>query len=164
MSSERPKVVFDCMVCLQAAAREESPAAACLRLAENRIIRLFLSRPILREIRDVLSRPEIQARFSELTEETVDSFVERLRKSSALIEPVPRRFDYPRDVDDEAYVNLAIEVEADFLVSRDKDLLDLMKWTTQDGREFQKRFRFVKILDPVEFLREISQRLQDSVS
>lgn len=87
-----------------------------------------------------------------------------MRKSSALIETVPKRFDYPRDVDDEAYVNLAIEAEADFLVSRDKDLLDLMKWTSQDGREFQKRFRFVKILDPVEFLREISRRLQDSLS
>jgi len=152
------------MVCLQAAAREESPAAACLRLAENRIIRLFLSKPILREIREVLSRPEIQTRFSELTDETVNSFVERLRKSSDLIEPVPRRFEYPRDVDDEAYVNLAIEVEADFLVSRDKDLLDLMKWTTQDGREFQKRFRFLRILDPVELLKEISQRLPESVS
>lgn len=163
MSAERLRVVFDCMVCLQAAAREEGPAAACLRLAENHMVRLFTSRPILSEIKDVLSRREIRERFSELTDETVAAFVERLRKASELIEIIPQRFTYPRDVDDEAYINLAIEVRADFLVSRDRDLLDLMKWTTEEGREFQKRFRFLKILDPVTFLQRVAERLPESL-
>ena len=54
-------------------------------------------------------------------------------------------------------MNLAIEVEADFLVSRDPDLLDLMKWEKEEGREFQKRYRFLKIASPVEFLRLMEQ-------
>jgi len=30
-----------------------------------------------------------------------------------------------------------------------------MRWDTEEGREFQKRFRFLKIVDPVTFLNEI---------
>lgn len=159
----RPKVVFDCMVYLQAAAREESPAAACLRLAENDLVQLFVCSDILDEIKDVLSRPNIRRRFSELTDETVTAFVERLRKTAELIENVPRRFTLTRDADDEAYLNLAIEIHADHLVSRDNDLLDLTKSTTADGIEFQGRFPSLKILDPVAFLKEIAQRQSERV-
>lgn len=156
-----PKVVFDCMVYLQAAAREESPAAACLRLAENHLLQLFVSGDILAEIQDVLSRPKLRARFSELTDEVVTAFVERLRKTAEIVESVPRRFIFTRDVDDEPYLNLSIEVQANYLVTRDNDLLDLMNLTTVDGTDFQKRFPFLRILDPVAFLREIEQRLSE---
>ncbi|HEX9001151.1 MAG TPA: hypothetical protein VGB07_14700 [Blastocatellia bacterium] len=50
-------------------------------------------------------------------------------------------------------MNLAIEVEADYLISRDPDLLDLMKWNREEGRAFQRRFRFQKIVTPVQFLK-----------
>jgi predicted nucleic acid-binding protein len=53
-------------------------------------------------------------------------------------------------------LNLAIEAAADYLITRDNDLLDLMKWETEEGREFQKRFRSLKIIDPVRFLKEIA--------
>lgn len=43
-------------------------------------------------------------------------------------------------------------MKADYLVSRDNDLLDLMKWEKEEGREFQKRFRFLKIVTPENFL------------
>lgn len=159
MTSEKTRVVFDCMVCLQAAARETSPAAACLRLAEQRHIRLFISRAILREVQDVLSRDYIRARFPALTDESVAAFIERLRQAAEYIRTVPRHFQYEsRDVKDEPYINLAIETQAHFLVSRDNDLLDLMKWEKEAGREFQKRFRFLKIVDPVAFLKEAAQQ------
>jgi predicted nucleic acid-binding protein len=66
-----------------------------------------------------------------------------------------------RDVDDEPYLNLAIEVQADYLVSRDNDLLDLVNPTTADAVAFQRRFSFsfVKIVDPVAFLKEIEEIL-----
>lgn len=62
-------------------------------------------------------------------------------------------FDLPRDPDDEPYINLAIEAGARFLVTRDRDLLDLMNWETKEGRGFQSRFAQLKILNPVDFLR-----------
>ena len=48
----------------------------------------------------------------------------------------------------------AIEAGAQFLVTRDHDLLDLMR-DTEEGRDFKSRFRQLKILDPLAFLKEI---------
>ena|ERR1044071_7121410 len=94
MSAERPKarVVFDCMVFLQGAARRESPAAACLLLTELGVVELCVSGEILSEIRDVLTRPSIQRRFPALTDAVVDRFLSALSKHSLLISPVPRPF------------------------------------------------------------------------
>jgi len=79
-----------------------------------------------------------------------------------LFRDVPRRFELPRDPDDESYLNLAIEAEARFLVTRDRDLLDLMRWDTKEGRDFQSRFRQLKILDLVAFLKEIEASEKDA--
>ena len=147
------------MVCLQAAAKEDSTAAACLRLAENRHIRLFVSRDILKEVQSVLARDHVRARFRTLTDETVTAFLERLRTASEFIRAVPTHFNYEeRDVKDEPYINLAVEVEGHYLISRDSDLLDLMKWEKDVGREFQKRFRLLKIVTPEVFLDEVVKR------
>jgi hypothetical protein len=91
------------MVCLQAAARDESPAAACLRLAENHHVRLFISRDILREVENVLSRDYIRERFKTLTDASVAAFLGRLRETSEYLRTVPKHFDYGgRDVKKEA--------------------------------------------------------------
>lgn len=150
------------MVYLQAVARDDSPAAACLRLAENQFIELFVSRQILDELDDVFSRSEIQRRFSKLTNERITAFFETLRVSSTIIKEVPHRFIYERDVGDEPYINLAIEVRADYLVSRDRDLLDLASWNRQEGRDFQKRHRWLKILNPTDFLELLERHLPKS--
>ena len=71
---------------------------------------------------------------------------------------VRRHYEYARDPHDEAYLNLAIESGADFLITLDNDLLDLMKWEREEGREFQKRFRRLNIVDPVAFLNEIQAK------
>lgn len=158
MSAAKPRLVLDCMVCLQAAAREQIKAAACFRLAENHHVQLFISRAIVREVTDVLARDYIRARFQTLTDASVASFLERLRYAAELVRTVPRHFNYERrDVKDEPYINLAIEVQAHYLVSRDKDLLDLMNWNREEGREFQKRFRSLQIVTPDDFLRILEQ-------
>ena len=135
MSPDRPKarVVFDCMVFLQGAARRESPAAACLLLAELGVVELCVSAEILSEIRDVLTRPSIQQRFPVLTDAMVDRFLSALGKHSLLISPASRLFVYERDPKDEPYINLAIAAGARYLVSRDADILDLASGASQDG-------------------------------
>lgn len=59
--------VFDCMVFLQAATSDQGPAFACLSLVEAGEVRLSVSPPILGEIKDVLTRPAIRAKFPSLT-------------------------------------------------------------------------------------------------
>jgi len=80
--------------------------------------------------------------------------IELLLLKGKLFRNVPKRFELPRDPGDEPYLNLAIETGARFLVTRDRDLLDLMRWDTEEGRNFQSRFPDLRILDPVAFLRE----------
>lgn len=151
--TEKFRVVFDCNIILQAAARETSVAAKCLNIAEAGLIRLYVSREVLTEVEDVLNRPEIRAHFPDLSDEIVGAFLKRLQQLSVLIRPVPKEFSYPRDEDDEPYINLAVAAGADFIVSRDKDLLDLMTGYSTECKEFRQRFRPLKVLEPVEFLK-----------
>jgi putative PIN family toxin of toxin-antitoxin system len=77
--TDRPRVVFDCNIFLQAAAREQGAAAKCLDLAEDGRVQLFVSREVLAEVEDVLNRPEIRAHFPNLSDEIVGAFLKRLR-------------------------------------------------------------------------------------
>ena len=151
----RPRlgVVFDCNILLQAVARKTGPAAACLRLAEEGFVHLRLSEEILTELSGVLKRPTIRARYHELTDEIVEDFLKRLRSTAEITSDVPARFSYPRDIHDEPYLNLAIEAEANYLVSRDKDLLDLMTGHTDECKEFRQRFRSLIVIEPIAFLK-----------
>ena len=153
--AKKPRVVFDCNVLLQAAARQKSLAASCLTLVEKGLIQLFVSKEVLLEIEDVLNRPELRAHFPDLSDEIAGAFLKRLRNFSDLVSKVPRTFRYSRDEDDESYINLAVEVSADFIVNHDKDLLDLMTGHTDDCKEFRQRFRPLKVIEPVDLLKEI---------
>ena len=159
--TDKPHVVFDCNVLLQAAAREKSAAAKCLNLAESGLIQICLSREVLAEAEDVLSRPEIRAHFTDLSDEIVGAFLKRLQALSVLIHPVPKKFSYPRDEDDEPYINLAVAAGADFIVSRDRDLLDLMTGHADECKEFRQRFRPLKVIEPAELLKLIEEREGD---
>ena len=74
-----------------------------------------------------------------------------------MVRHVPRVFEYSRDPDDEPYLNLAIAARAAFLVSRDRDLLDLMTGHDAESKQFRQRFRFLKVIEPVGFLNEIEK-------
>lgn len=151
-------VVFDCNILLQAAARKSGPAAACLRLAEKDFVRLYLSEEILTEISEVLTRPQVRAQFPELTDDIVGAFIDRLKHTAHTVgRIIPRKFIYQRDVDDECYINLAIEAKADYLISRDRDLLDLMTGHTDVCKDFRRRFRGLKVVTPIEFLKDMEK-------
>ena len=75
---------------------------------------------------------------------------------------MPKIFSYSRDPKDEKYVNLAFEAKADYIVSRDNDLLDLMTGFDDDSKEFRQRFRRLKIVTPVEFLRIVQKKIATS--
>jgi putative PIN family toxin of toxin-antitoxin system len=113
----RPRVVFDCMIYLQATANESSPAAALLRMMDDSIISLFVSNDILDEVRDVLSRPKIRQKNLRITDQRVDALLTRLAEQGTLLESVPKHFSYERDPKDEKYINLAVEANASYLLT-----------------------------------------------
>jgi len=155
--TEKLRVVFDCNVLLQAAAREKSVAAKCLKLAESGLVQLFVSRETLAEVEDVLDRPGIRSHFPDLSDEIVGAFLKRLQKHSVLVRLVPQEFSYPRDEDDEPYLNLAVAAGANFIVSRHRDLLDLMTGYADECKEFRQRFRTLKVVEPVAFLKLLEE-------
>ena len=154
----RPQAVFDYMVFLQAADRRESPSGACILLVELELVELCLSAATLAEVRDVLSRPELLNKFSSLTEILVEEFIDALHRKTAWIPTVPRVLAFDRDSKDEPWINLAIAAQATFLVSRDKEILDLARPSDSDGARLRKIAPSLRILDPVQFLREIRKR------
>lgn len=159
--SARPRVVFDCMVYLQATISESGPAATLLRLLDNDTLSLFVSADVLEEVRAVLSRPKIRQRNPELTDERVDALVKRILEKAVVVGDVQQHFSYSRDPKDEKYINLAVEAEANYLVSRDQDLLDLMTGQADECKAFRRRFRQIKIIEPVEFLKMVLPKEAD---
>lgn len=149
--------IFDCMIYVQGAARTKNPANACFELVESGAVKLFLSRETLVEIEDVLTRPKFRARFRTLTDEMIEAFLDDIKRKAVILKNVPSHFKYSRDPKDEKYINLAIETEADYLVSRDKDLLDLMTDISVEGKEFRQKSRPLKIIEPLEFLKIMAE-------
>src|SRR5215213_6156285 len=135
-----PRVVFDCNLFVQGIANRNSPARKALRLFFNGDISLFVSQPIIREVRDVLNRAEIRRQLPGINDRIVN---------------VPEEFHYERDPDDEMYINLAIVSNAAYLVSRDKDLLDLMTTSTDIARQFRSRYPFLRITTAAGFIAAI---------
>jgi putative PIN family toxin of toxin-antitoxin system len=145
-----PRAVFDCMVFVQALANDRGPSFACLQLARDGQVSLCVSREVLVEVREVLHRPKLQKKLPALTAERVDAFLDDVISYATLITEVPHRFAYGRDPKDEPYIDLSLAAQARYLVSRDKDLLDLALDTG-----FRQQFPDLLILSPVALLREI---------
>lgn len=158
---ETPITVFDCGIFLQGLLSKSGPAVRCLELIEENRISLVVSEDVLAEIKDVLTRPRLRERNPNLNDEKVENLIEMLLAKAEFVEKVPKHFTYSRDPNDEPYLNLAIETEAVFLVSRDNDLLDLMTGYTDEAKDFRRRFRKIKIVNPVEFLQIIETVLSE---
>ena len=139
------------MVFLQATASENGPAFRCLERFEAQEVNLFVSQDILDEVQDVLTRPKLQRKLSLLTNERVRALIERLQRRANLVAEVPKVFEYERDPKDEKYINLALAAKAQYLVSRDLDLLELMNETLPARKDFIRRFPNLRIINPIAF-------------
>jgi predicted nucleic acid-binding protein len=72
-----------------------------------------------------------------------------------LLANVPEESHYERDPDDEIYINLSVVANAAYLVSGDKDLLDLETTSTDIARQFPSRYPFLRIMKAADFIAAI---------
>lgn len=100
--------------------------------------RLFVSKPVLAELFEVLQRPELTRLFRAIEGLNKDKIIEIV--SRAEVVDVPSIPLISRDVKDNIFLATAKAANADFLVSADRDLLDL------------KTYEGVKIIDAEAFL------------
>lgn len=89
----------------------------------------------------------------------VNAFLTKLEAKAILIANVPEEFHYERDPDDEMYINLAIVVNATYLVTRDQDLLDLMDTPTDVARQFRSRYPFLRIMKAADFITSVKSAM-----
>lgn len=151
----RPRVVFDCNTFIQAIAFDDGPAAACVRSVEAGAVELLVSRATLAELRRVLRYEEVLAISPNMTPTRIGAFLQRITFRATLVRRVPHAMDYPRDPNDEPYIDLAAAAKADLLVTRDRDLLSLMTGHSAACKLFRQKTRPLRVLDPVAFLDEI---------
>jgi putative PIN family toxin of toxin-antitoxin system len=142
--------VFDTNILLQAALSDVGPACACWDFVEAGSVRVWAAEATLAELEDVLHRDKLRRRLESVQLERVDRLLETFRKHITVVATPERHFFFERDIDDEIFINLAVDVDAEYLVSRDNDLLDL-----RIDPDFTSRFPNLRIVSPFEFLQAI---------
>jgi putative PIN family toxin of toxin-antitoxin system len=161
MPQDKIKSVFDCNIIWQSFFFGNGASAKCKKLVDSDVITLFLSAEVLEEMREVMTRPEFLAKFETATETMIEKYLEQLARKSVFIRSVPKKFTLSRDRDDDPYINLAIESKADYIVTRNNDLLDLMTSYDKDSKEFRQKFRPLKVIEPIEFLKIVEERTKN---
>ena len=157
-SDEKPIAIFDTGIILQAAINPNGPAAAVCALLDEDKITVYISPRLRSEIETVFFRPIVRAKNPQITDSQVEAGLALLDDKAIRIPNPPPRISYARDPKDEPVINLAIHVRANYIVTRDKDLLDLMDETLESGRDFCALFPYLSVLDPIAFLRQIQGR------
>jgi putative PIN family toxin of toxin-antitoxin system len=148
------RVVFDCNVLVQALISPLGPASACLSVAKQGEVDLFVSQYLIDEVRRVSGRDRLSLRFK-LTPERVEKFVEKVLEIAQMVDHVSHVFDYQRDPSDAHYVDLAVACQAKLIVSRDRDLLALEDPAIPEGQSFKRRFPELEILLPEQLLERL---------
>jgi uncharacterized protein len=143
-----PAAVFDCIVFVQALANAKGPACACYELIRSGRLVLYVSPEVMAEAGDVLSRPKARRKLPALTDEAVEAFLRDILRRAVMLSGVPEAFRLERDPKDERYLNLALASRVAYLVTWDRDLLDLM-----NDQGFRQQFPQLTILEPPALLR-----------
>ncbi|MFN2412310.1 MAG: putative toxin-antitoxin system toxin component, PIN family [Pyrinomonadaceae bacterium] len=113
-----------------------------LDAAQTGVIDLFTSHDLLAELDEVLSRARFRWRLDAVNS-SVGDILDQYKALAELIEVVEIGRVVMRDPDDDAVIACAVSGECEFIVSGDKDLLDL------------KIYRNIRIVTATELLSEL---------
>ena len=153
--ADLPRLVLDTNSLLSGLANPASAAGKVLLSCENRRALLLISRAVQAEYRRVLGSPHIRCRNPQITHETIELVLRRLRYVGQFIGRVNARFRFERDPDDEPFIELSIEGSALYLVPNDNDLLSLAAGHDDAAKRLRQRLPALRIVRPAEFLREL---------
>lgn len=157
MTASLPRVVFDTNILIRAFLSPDGPSGKCLELARKNEIMLCVSDDVFVELEDVIDRPYIHKALGIDFAEQKDYFLDQISIIAYFADAIEARFKFPRDPDDEFVIDLAVSSEADYLITCDRDLLDLMTGIDDSSKEFRQKFRRLKIVRPNEFLQIVSE-------
>ena len=124
-----PRAVLDSTALVSAflSAKPGGAAFELLQFAYGGRFELVLSEPILTEVADVLlTRPHLRTRYR-YTDNAVATYVNGLRRAASLVTDLPH-LSVVRDKADDIILATAVAASADYLCTRDRDLLDLQRY------------------------------------
>ncbi len=134
------RVVFDTVIFVRALLDSRSFSGR-LVLRYSNDYHLFLAKPLIEEILEVLGRKEIIERFNLRHSDYPQALARLLRSmNNAEIVEIGEISSVSRDSKDDKFLAVAKAAEVGYLVSADKDLLDL------------KQYEGIKIVDAETFL------------
>ncbi len=140
------RAVLDTNILVSAAIKPNGTTGRIIsRLRLNEFVLLY-SADTLAELTDVLNRPHLRDKYH-LTAHYLHIFLHLIRLRGEKIEPT-QQVDSCRDPDDNQFLAVALDGNADFLVSNDSDLLVLSP------------FEGIPILTPTLFLEHLRQESQ----
>lgn len=107
---------------------------------------------MLAEVREIYLKTP--AKYG-ITAEQTDELARAIASYATIVTDVPPVYHHPYDPDDSHYVDLALKAGAQLIVSRDRHLLMLADSARREGQDFQARFPTLRVIDPVQLLREL---------
>jgi putative PIN family toxin of toxin-antitoxin system len=113
------KVVLDTNILVSAVLRGRIPKMVVQFIIDSPDYEWMVSTEILREYKEVLSRPKFK-----LTQDTLDEWWEVFDTVPKLVE-VDREVDFSRDEKDAKFLACALATESDYLITGDKDFTEV---------------------------------------
>jgi len=139
-SGKKLKVVLDTNTILSALlCREGNPAQVLVKAGSGEIIN-HISKDILKEVKEVLSRPKIVERTTDHERRYLIHFIE---STSVLVTPKKKLNVITEDAADNKILECAKEAKAGYIISGDRHLLKLNEYEEikiVPSSEFLKRF------------------------
>jgi uncharacterized protein len=132
------RAVIDTNVLASALIRRQGVSGQVLRHLRDGRFTIIYSVPLMMELVEVLSRPQIQQKYH-IQSDDITALINLVRLRGELVSP-ERLIDACRDPKDNRFLEAAVEGNTDVIVSGDADLLDM--------REFEA----IPILRVAEFL------------
>ncbi len=118
------RIVADTGILVRATAKAKGPAREALLQIRDGDHTLILSPFLLEQIRRVLNYPRMQKLFA-LTEQEIESYIQFLRATAELVNPIVKRPVVLADPTDDPVIYTAIDGHADILCAMDRDFYSL---------------------------------------
>lgn len=134
------RLVIDTNIVISAALRPDGLQRTVFLLATTKPARLYVSKPVLLEYRDVLSRPELKIRKG-----LQRQFLDLIEKRGQIVSPT-RPLHITSDPDDNIFIECADAARADYLI-------------TGNPRHFPKYWKKTKVITSRDFMGLIAPHL-----
>lgn len=139
------KAVIDTSVMISVAFAKQGIARKVRDLMADNAFTMVTSKPILKELYEVLHYPHIMQRLNP-SKRDIDEFIGMIIENAMVTKSTYQVSGIALDPEDDMFIACALEGDADYIVSRDPHLRDI------------KHFQRIQIIDATMFVKKIEQK------